>query len=1239
MTISLVLITLSYFEFITTPVAFNFYSTEVAHHSTANEATFAAAKKAFDEGWQLYQQGTAESLQQAIVKWEEALNFIRTLGDQKAEGNTLHNIAAVYKNLGQVQKALEYYNQALPLRRAAGDREGEAETLNNLGVLYDELGEKQKALEYYNQALPIRRAVRDQEGEALTINNIGAIYGGRGEGQKALEYYNQALLLYREVGDRAGEATTLNNIGVVHSNLGEKQKALEYYNQVLPIRRTLGDSRGEAITLNNIGNIYDDLGEKQKALEYYNQALPLHRQAGNPRGEASLLNNIAFIYNFLGERQKAIEYYNQALPIFKAVGDRGGEATTLNNLGSAYNFLGERQQAIAYYNQALPLFREVEDRGGEATTLNNLGHATSALGKKQKALEYYNRALPIHRAVGNKGGEATTLNNIGGIYDELGEKQKAIDYYNQALPLYRAIGDRDGEAVALSNIGAVYNELGEREKALEYHNQALPLRRAIEDPYGEAVTLNNIGNVYDVLGEKQRAIEYYNQALTLYRAVSDRNGEAITLNNIGTVYDVLGEKQQAIAYYNQALTLYRAVEDLGGEATALNNLGFIYEALGDKEKALEYYNQALPIRRTVEDKGGEAVTLNNIGAIYGDLGKQEQALEYYNQALTLYRAVGNRGGEANTLNNIGIIYNALGDKEKGLEYLNQALSLHRQLGNRGEEANALWNLAQLEYEQGNLLIAAEHMEQAIEQIEFLRNQIINPELQGSFYLTVEGYYDFYIRLLMELQQQNPSSQYHSQALHYSERVRARQLLTELKESQVDIRQGVDRQLVQEEEKLTKQLAINLENQAQILRRGSSNREKENLNQEINSLITQLNKVEATIRLQSPGYAAINQPTKFTLQTRDIQEQILDDDTIVLEYYLSDEVSYLWVVSKEKVSSYELPAKKEIEKLAEAFRKDIASETENNPEIAKQLSNILLAPAMEELENKRLLIVGDGTLQSIPFAALTTPNSSSPPAPLITNHEIITLPSVSSLAALRQQVKNRPLAPRKLAVLADPVYELNESSQEIDLSDLSGVRAAQNACLSLQNLPYTRTEAENILALVPEEESFAALGHNASLATATNSQLSQYQTIHFATHGCLNKDVPQFSGLALSAYNSQAEPQDPLLRLDTIYNLVLPAELVVLSACETGLGEELAGEGLVSLTRGFMYAGAKRVVVSFWAVNDSSTAELMSKFYEKMYKDNLKPGAALRKAQLEMWESGEAWQDPYYWAAFNVQGEW
>ncbi len=783
----------------------------------------------------------------------------------------------------------------------------------------------------------------------------------------------------------------------------------------------------------------------------------------------------------------------------------------------------------------------------------------------------------------------------------------------------------------LAPITAVVANPSLTEIAQESDANAEDIHAAAEEAYQEGLQLYKEGTAESL----REAIVKWEEALKLWQQVGDQPQQALLFLAIGRVYDDLGEQQQALGYFNQALPLYRAVGNRGREANTLNNLGAIYDDLEEKEEALNYYNQALPLFRAVGDRRGEANTLNNIGFVYSSLGEKQEALNYYNQALPLRRAVDDRGGEATTLNNIGAVYDDLGEKEKALDYYDQALPLYRAVGDRRGEATILNNIALLQYKQGNLIAASETMQQAIEKIEFLRNQILNPQLQTSFYETVEKYYDFHINLLMELHQQNPAQQYNAQALHYSERVRARQLLTELQEASVDIKEGVDAELLAEEKQLNQQLTAALQNQGQLLRGSYSNKDAENLNNQINNLLTKLDQVEASIRLQSPAYAAINQPTKFTLQSQEIQ-QLLDDDTLLLEYYLSEKRSYLWVISKDQVSSYELPPQAEIEQLAQQFRNDIASETENKPELGQQLSKILLAPAAQELGNKRLLIVGDGTLQSIPFAALPLPNSPTQ-KPLIVNHELITLPSASSLEALRQQVKGRPLAPQKLAVLADPVYE-REGLQtgQINQDDLS--RAAQEACISLPNLQYTRTEAENILALVPENESFAALGYDASLATALNPQLSQYQTVHFSTHGCLNSDKPQFSGLAMSAYNSQGKAQDNILRLNNIYNLVLPAELVVLSACETGLGKELAGEGLVSLTRGFMYAGAKRVVVSFWAVNDRSTSELMSKFYEKMYQGQLKPAAALREAQLEMWQSEGEWQDPYHWAAFTVQGE-
>ena len=203
------------------------------------------------------------------------------------------------------------------------------------------------------------------------------------------------------------------------------------------------------------------------------------------------------------------------------------------------------------------------------------------------------------------------------------------------------------------------------------------------------------------------------------------------------------------------------------------------------------------------------------------------------------------------------------------------------------------------------------------------------------------------------------------------------------------------------------------------------------------------------------------------------------------------------------------------------------------------------------------------------------------------------------------------------------------------SDKSGTTTPR---LVIPRLPFTRQEATRLLALAPKNSSFSAIDFQANRATVLTGDLSQYRYVHFATHGLLDSERPGLSALVLSMVDSQGKQQDGFLRANDIYNLKLPAELVVLSACQTGLGKEIKGEGLVGLTRGFMYAGAARVVVSLWNVNDKATADLMTKFYEKMLKQGERPAAALRAAQVEMWKQKQ-WQSPYYWAAFTMQGEW
>ncbi|GGA17515.1 tetratricopeptide repeat protein [Okeania sp. KiyG1] len=941
----------------------------------------------------------------------------------------------------------------------------------------------------------------------------------------------------------------------------------------------------------------------------------------------------------------ALTKWEEALLLFRKTGNLSREAYTLNNIGAVYNSLGEKQIALNYYQQALLLSQQAGNQGGEAITLNNIGNVYDSIGEKQIALNYYQEALPLRRQVEDKRGEADTLNNIGAVYNDLGEKQIALNYYQQALLLSQQVGDRAGEAITISNIGVVYDSLGEKQIALNYYQEALPILQEVGDKRGEADTLNNIGAVYNDLGEKQIALNYYQQALLLSQQVGDRAGEAITLNNIGGVYDSLGEKQTALNFYQKALPLRQQVGDKRGEATTLNNIGAVYNSLGEKQTALNFYQKALPLLQQVGDRAGEATTLNNIGLVYDSLGEKQTALNYYQKALPRLQQVGDRAGEATTLNNIGGVYDSLGEKQTALNYFQQALPLLQQVGNKGGEAGTFFNIASLKARQGKLTESLTFIEKSLEIIEDLRTKIVATDLRTSYFATVQDEYQFYINLLMQLHKQNPNEGYDSKALAASERSRARSLLDILAESGADIKTGVDPQLLAQEKQLLQKL--NTLDQARQLNTPGYNPHE--LKQQIETLSNQLQQLEVKIKQNSPRYANLKYPEPLTAS--EIQKQVIDKETILLQYSLGEDRSYLWLVTPTEISSYELPPRVEIEELAKQFREEITS-LSPVPETGNKLSEILLSPVANKLENKRILIVADGILQTIPFAALPLPQNLNQTnyQPLIVNHEIVTLPSASSIDILREQVKDRTLAPKKVAVIADPVFEDNDprfqtisqpkkETENNDLTRMALKRSIEDFLgSSFNRLEGTRQEAEAILALVPDNLEQIFLDFDANRETAINPKLSEYQIVHLATHGLLNETQPELSGLVLSLYDKTGKGKPGFLQLNDIFNLEMPAELVVLSACKTGIGEEIRGEGLVSLTRGFMYAGAKRVVVSLWSVADNSTSKLMQNYYRKMLEMDKNPVEAMRETQLEMLSS-ENWKAPYYWAPFVVQGEW
>jgi CHAT domain-containing protein/predicted negative regulator of RcsB-dependent stress response len=900
----------------------------------------------------------------------------------------------------------------------------------------------------------------------------------------------------------------------------------------------------------------------------------------------------------------------------------------------------------------------------EAELLEN-----GTLEAKRKSIEKYHEALELFRRAGARREESLTLNSISLIYNSLGETQKALEKFNEALPIMREVGDRNGEALTLNNIGGVYQSLGETRKALEKFNEALPILREAGASEGEAFTLNNIGGAYETLGEMQKALDKYNESLLLSRKTGNRIGEAVSLNNIGGVYETLGELQNALDRYNESLLLSRTIGNRIGEAITLNNIGFVYKTLGETRKALEKFNESLPLRRAVGDRRGEAVIFNNIGALYQSLGETRKALEKFNKALPIRRMIGDRRGEAVTLNGIGRVYQSLGETRRGLEKFNEALPIFQFVGDRNGEADALLGIAQIEQQRGNLAEARQTIEKAVGIIESLRADIASQGLRASYFASRQELYKSYIDVLMRSQMQNPAAAFDSLALEVSERAKARSLLELLAESRADIRQGVDGSLLERKRALQQMLNAKAAAQFALLNRKHTPAQAEFFAKEITSLTTEYEELKAQIRARSPRYDALTQPQPLSLA--EIQRQLLDPDTLLLEYSLGNNASYLFVASQTALTSYHLPKRAEIEAATRRVR-DLLTAQQSQPgdtpakyqarirkagadywPQAAALSRILLGPVAPQLSGKRLLIVADGALQYLPFGALPVPHPYAPARPraraalkpLIVEHEIINLPSASALAVLRRELAGRQPAEKTVAVLADPVFSANDTRVKSGGKTRAGgettpdlTRAIDDVRGDLRRLLMTRGEAEAIFSVTPLNAGLKALDFQADRATATSEELSRYRIVHFATHALLNSQHPELSGLALSLVDEQGRPQDGFLRLHEIFNLRLPAELVVLSACQTGLGKEVKGEGLVGLTRGFMYAGAARVMASLWRVDDTATAELMKLFYRRLLQDGRRPAAALREAQIEMWKRAPG-RSPYYWAGFVLQGEW
>jgi CHAT domain-containing protein len=677
--------------------------------------------------------------------------------------------------------------------------------------------------------------------------------------------------------------------------------------------------------------------------------------------------------------------------------------------------------------------------------------------------------------------------------------------------------------------------------------------------------------------------------------------------------------------------------------------------------------------------------LTGLGLVTMRHGDLPRAKEYLRQALEIHeKLIPNTIAVASNLQSLGLVAWRQGELANAEEYFRQAVAINGKLAPNGTMyadsltalAEVLWSRHQLDEAQA---ISAHALQVLERQLTFIGgSSAIRTEFRAA---KINAYY-MYAAILIEQSKLKT-------AFEVIERSRARTLRESLTEAHLDIRQGADPVLIEKERLLQATLSAKANRKISLMEGISSEEQLERVNKEIDDLLAEYQDLEERIRFTNSKYAALTQPNP--LSTEDLRD-LLDTDTVLVEYVLGVRRSFLFLlmptsgVKAPTLYCYTLPKPSEIEDRARRVYRLLASrnrvvEGESSDEYkdvqAKdkleyerelaELSQILLGPIINQIEGKRLLVVTEGALQYIPFGALPIPANAKekPAAPLVAEHEIVNLPSASVLAVLRWQHQTRKDKPTKdVAVLADPVFDEGDprvaaAAQRMSQRAPSQKRVNHSAPMlasvnehlarslndvneagrgSLSRLVFSRREAAAIFALSHGGETMEALDFEANRETATSKELAKYRIVHFATHGLLDNEHPDLSGLVLSLVGPDGKPRNGFVDLEDIYNLTLSADLVVLSACETALGKDISGEGLIGLTRGFMYAGASRVVASLWEVDDLATSELMKIFYEGMLKNGLSPAAALRRAQLEMLRQ-KRWSALYYWAAFTIQGDW
>lgn len=992
--------------------------------------------------------------------------------------------------------------------------------------------------------------------------------------------------------------------------------------------------------------------------------------------------------------EDALEKFIEARELFDKGGYWIGVASGFREEGSLSSSLGQREQARTAYLRMAEYAHRSGDLLSEVRAWTALASLARDAGDWESAADHLDTAFT--RAADER--DARTVARVHDhycrLYRDQGYWQEAVESCRESLRIRQEL-DLERELVStLVSLGQLHSDQGDPEAGLTYYLQALEIFERYPDPNREAVLHNDLAILYQAAGKYLEAVASFESAFQAYEAQGATVYAALVLFNMGTSYAHLGQMNKTLELQREALRRMKEAGNLTGRIEVLHGMAWVYREMGDLDTAQRVLDDALELSREATSQPLLASSLQRRGEIQLDRGEAAEALSSLDEARRLYEIINNRWQIAAMLPKIAEAHIALGQEDRALTVLQQAATVNEEIGKRAGTAESYYQMALLHRRLGDLDLARETIVRALDIVDEIRAVAGAEELQALFSATVRPYHELQIDLLMDQHARNPGVGFDARALREFERGKARSLREIIVEADLDLDGDVPSELQEAHADLRSEIEATERERQRLLRSDeATDLQLFRARRDLDSQLIQLQEIEARIREASPRYAALTGPETVTVE--EIQKSLLDSSTALLEYSLGDERSFLWLVTQTDFRTYELPDRAVIEARARCLHRLITaygappSPKNLDPGLGECLGpqlgpyrqidgqsfasrgrwrqeiefafervswslseDLLGGPARDQLLRPRLALVSDGALEYIPFAALPAPSSNATGSTrrILDDHEIVRLPSASVLALHRRQRTGSNGTPAGLvAIVADPVYNPDDPRVE---ARSEGVSRRELALVddfrTFEELPFPRrlelsgAEARAIASLVPENRTLVLEGFDATPDQVIDGRLGGYLYVHFATHGEILTEYPKLSSLVLSQVDvAGRRVEDGNLRLQDIYGMDLDdVDMVVLSACETALGREVRGEGLMGLTRGFLYAGAERVAATLWQVQDVMTAELMEHFYRGLFEEDRAPADALRHAQLAVRDSDEGdYSFPYYWAGFVLQGEW